>query len=67
MRTIARPQKFDAVKKATAPAYEVEALGQGVVTAIVRDVLDQLLPEPLERVQVREADGRAAMLRHLDG
>jgi hypothetical protein len=35
-------------------AVEVEALGQGVVTAIVRAALDALLPEPLDRVLVRE-------------
>jgi hypothetical protein len=35
-------------------AVEVESLGQGVVTAIVRDALDGLLPKPLDRVLVRE-------------
>jgi hypothetical protein len=47
-------------------AVEVEALGQGVVTTILRDALDGLLPEPLEGVQVREVAQReqvAAMLR----
>jgi hypothetical protein len=39
-------------------AVEVEALGQGVVTAIIRDALDRLLPEPLDRVQAREAEQR---------
>jgi hypothetical protein len=39
-------------------AVEVEALGQGVVTAIIRAALDAFLPEPLERVQVREAEQR---------
>jgi hypothetical protein len=33
---------------------EVEALGQGVVTGIVRDALDALLPEPLADVLARE-------------
>jgi hypothetical protein len=35
-------------------AVEVEALGQGVVTAIIRAALDALLPESLAAVQVRE-------------
>jgi hypothetical protein len=35
-------------------AVEVESLGQGVVTGIVRDALDAVLPEPLEGVRVRE-------------
>ncbi|HET8872218.1 MAG TPA: hypothetical protein VFM83_00895, partial [Gaiellaceae bacterium] len=32
-------------------AVEVEALGQGVVTEIVRAALDALLPEPLRRLE----------------
>jgi hypothetical protein len=52
--------KYDRVKRVTAEAYEVEALGQGTVTAIVRAALDELLPEPLERVQVREQRQREA-------
>jgi hypothetical protein len=32
-------------------AVEVEALGQGVVTQIVRAALDALLPEPLRRLE----------------
>jgi hypothetical protein len=35
-------------------AYETEALGQGVIQTILRDVLDRALPEPLEAVRVRE-------------
>jgi len=35
-------------------AWEVEALGQGTVMGIVREALDDLLPEPLEAVLVRE-------------
>ena len=31
----------------TTASVEVESLGQGVVTGIVRDALDELLPEPL--------------------
>ena len=43
-------------------AVEVEALGQSTVTALVREALDELLPEPLDGVQVRRrrrARGRA--------
>src|SRR5262249_58317913 len=39
-------------------AVEVEALGQGVVTGIIRKALDALLPEPLKDVLVREAAER---------
>jgi hypothetical protein len=39
-------------------AVEVEALGQGAVTGIIRDALDSLLPEPLEDVQEREDEQR---------
>jgi hypothetical protein len=39
-------------------AIEVEALGQTVVTEIVRRALDELLPETLADVQVREAKQR---------
>jgi hypothetical protein len=39
-------------------AVEVEALGQGVVTAIIRAEFDALLPEPLADVLVREEDER---------
>jgi len=35
-------------------AVETEALRQQVIVSIVRERLDELLPEPLERVQVRE-------------
>jgi hypothetical protein len=46
-------------------AVEVEALGQGVITALVREALDELLPEALERVYGREEiqrEGLAAVL-----
>ena len=43
----------------TAPKVEVEALGQSVVTGIVRDALDELLPEPLDVVREREDEQRA--------
>jgi hypothetical protein len=39
-------------------AVEVEALGQGVVTGIIRAALDALLPEPLELVREDEAEQR---------
>jgi len=58
-------EKHDKVKRLTANAYEVEALGQGTVTAIVRAELDALLPEPLEHVQVREREERAEWRRRL--
>jgi hypothetical protein len=43
-------------------AVEVESLGQGVVTGIVRDALDALLPEPLEHVLVGEESQRVEAL-----
>jgi hypothetical protein len=54
----------------TYDAVEVESLGQGVVTEIIRNTLDQLLPEPLKDVRVRETRERkrvAALLRGLGG
>lgn len=39
-------------------AWEAEALTQRVLVALVRDALDQLLPEPLEHVQEREQTER---------
>jgi hypothetical protein len=47
-------------------AIEVEALGQGVVTDLVRDALDRLLPEPLEDVQAREQVQRDEWKEKLD-
>jgi hypothetical protein len=46
-------------------AYEAEALGQRAVAAILRQRLDELLPEPLERVLEREVTERAAVVRLL--
>jgi hypothetical protein len=46
-------------------AWEVEALGQAGVVALVRAALDELLPEPLERVQERERVERAEMAEAL--
>jgi hypothetical protein len=42
-------------------AIECEAVGQAVLERILRKVLDGLLPEPLERVQVREERQRKQM------
>jgi hypothetical protein len=53
-----RPPRGDA-------AIEVEALGQGEVTAIIRDALDALLPEPLAHVLVREDGQREQERRRL--
>ena len=47
-------------------AIECEAVGQAVLERMLRKVLDDLLPEPLERVRVREERQRkrlAALLR----
>jgi hypothetical protein len=46
-------------------AIEVEALGQGVVTRLVRDALDQLLPQPLDQVLVREKAERVEIRQRL--
>ena len=51
-------QKYDGVTKRAYPAVEVESLGQGVVTGIMRAALDSLLPEPLDRVLEREHEQR---------
>jgi hypothetical protein len=42
-------------------AWETEALGQTTVTALVREALDALLPEPLSDVQEREQAQREAV------
>jgi hypothetical protein len=50
-------------------AVETEALSQGVITAIVRDALDRLLPVPLDQVLAREKEERQALeakLRAID-
>jgi hypothetical protein len=46
-------------------AVEVEALG--VVTGLVRTALDALLPEPLDRVQVREDEQSEVVRQVLEG
>ena len=47
-------------------AYEVEAMGQSLVAKTVRDRLEALAPEPLERVREREIEQRAAMIKLLN-
>jgi hypothetical protein len=42
-------------------AIECEALGQGELTRLIRRHLDRLLPEPIERVRVREQAQREQM------
>jgi hypothetical protein len=46
-------------------AVETEAIGQTIIVEIVRDRLEQLLPEPLRSVQVRADAQRAVILRAL--
>jgi hypothetical protein len=52
-------------ERGTHEAYETEVLGQQVIVQLVRDRLDDLLPEPLDDVQEREADGQAAVRDYL--
>jgi hypothetical protein len=47
--------------------WEVESLGQRRLVALVREALDELLPEPLFRVQAREAEQRQETARLLNG
>jgi hypothetical protein len=42
-----------------ADAWETEALGQQTVVSLLRDALDELLPEPLAAVLVREREAKA--------
>jgi hypothetical protein len=60
-----RVQKWDGGLKRSFPAVEVEALGQGTVTGIVEAAIKDLLPDPLEDVQVREAEQREQARRRL--
>ena len=46
-------------------AYEAEALGQAALEALLRDRLDGLLPEPLDRVLERESQQRTKVARLL--
>jgi hypothetical protein len=48
-------------------AIEVEALGQSAVVELVRDALDELLPEPLSDVRERERVQRVATAKLLSG
>jgi hypothetical protein len=48
-------------------AWEAEALGQGTIQGLVRDALDQLLPEPLEAVLRDEDEQRERVAEALDG
>jgi len=48
-------------------AWECEALGQGTVTALVREALDRLIPEPIADVRVREEGERVAVRMLLQG
>ncbi|HEY8649987.1 MAG TPA: hypothetical protein VIL70_03640 [Chthoniobacterales bacterium] len=47
-------QKYDARTKSYHDAVETEALGQARIVAIVRDRMEELLPEPLADVHERE-------------
>jgi hypothetical protein len=47
-------------------AWETEALGQSTVTALVRESLDSLLPEPLADVHVREEAEQEDAVAYLD-
>jgi hypothetical protein len=47
-------------------AVETEALSQTLIVDIVRDWLDELLPQPLERVLVRERHQRARLRQLLE-
>jgi hypothetical protein len=58
-------RRFDPPHGRKHEAVEVEALGQGEVTAIIRAALDELLPEPLEDVQVRETEQQEQERRRL--
>jgi hypothetical protein len=48
-------------------AIETEALSQGTIVGILRDRLDELLPEPLDDVLEREERQRAEVRRLLEG
>jgi hypothetical protein len=48
-------------------AWEVEALGQATVVQVVRDTLDDLLPEPLDVVRARADIQRDELWAHLAG
>jgi hypothetical protein len=62
-----RRYRKDTERAAARPAWEAEALGQGVIVALVRGALDALLPEPLASVQVRERLEQARLDAILEG
>ena len=47
-------------------AVETEALSQRIIVEILRDRLDELLPEPLERVHERELREREIERRKIE-
>jgi len=47
-------------------AVETEALSQTLIVDIVRDWLDELLPQPLDKVLVRERRERARLRRLIE-
>jgi hypothetical protein len=47
-------------------AFECEAIGQTILQGILRDRLDELLPEPLEVIREREREQRERMAEILD-
>jgi hypothetical protein len=59
-------EKYDKVLKRHGLAVEVEALGQGAVTALVREAIEGLLPEPLADVRLREQAQRDEWEDRLD-
>lgn len=48
-------------------AWETEALGQSTIVELVREALDELLPEPLDDVLEREARERDEWLTRIEG
>lgn len=58
-------QKTDGRTKRTHPAIEVESLGQSRLLELVRTHLEELLPQPLEEVRLREAIERQIMRTRL--
>ena len=50
----------------THEAVETEALSQRIIVDILRERLDQLLPEPLEKVHERAEQQRALIRRLFD-
>jgi hypothetical protein len=63
---LAKVHKVKPVIKEGKKAWELESLGQGTLQAILRDALDDLLPEPLEDVLAREQEQREEIEEILD-